>query len=132
MTEDEKDDKKGDRAADSDKSTRWWEQYYVRYFVGTVVAVAILFILREKASLARDFQGIIPSLEKADGWQLSAVASAGLAYCYIASTPVLILHAVRGGLQFRKPIGWVFLSASWRFSQCCRQSHYCSPICGTT
>jgi hypothetical protein len=88
-----------DDSKDSGKATRWWERYYVRYFVGTVLGVVIIFVLREKAALHCDFEQIIPPLKEATGWQLSAITAAGLAYCYIASAPVLTLHAIRGGLN---------------------------------
>jgi hypothetical protein len=47
--------------------------------------------------------------EKIGGWSLTAVAAAGLAYCYVASAPVLTLHAIRGGLALVKPRGEVLL-----------------------
>jgi hypothetical protein len=98
-----------DESKESGKGTRWWEQYYVRYFVGTVLGVVIIFVLREKAALHCDFKQIIPPLKKASGWQLSAIASVGLAYCYVASAPVLTLHAIRGGLGLTAPRSWILL-----------------------
>lgn len=85
-------------------SNKWWEQYYVRYFVGTVVGALILVALGQYAQLHRDFQSFVP-LSKVDAWGLAAVTAAGLAYCYIASAPILTLHALRGGLGFDSPIG---------------------------
>jgi hypothetical protein len=75
---------------------RWWDQYYVRYFVGTLVGAAIIFTLRDHAYLACDFSKIVPDFNSVSAGQLTAVATAGLAYCYIASAPILALHAVRG------------------------------------
>lgn len=75
---------------------RWWEQYYVRYFVGTVVGVFVIFILREKALLASEIATFVPGVDDIDATEFAAVALAGLAYCYVSSAPVLALHGVRG------------------------------------
>src|SRR5687767_10548450 len=75
---------------------RWWEQYYVRYFVGTVVGVIVIFALREKAILASEFAAFVPAVNDIDPGEFAAVAFAGLAYCYVSSAPVLALHGVRG------------------------------------
>lgn len=74
------------------KAEKWWEQYYVRYYVGAAFAVPLLILLsREK---------IFPAELKAaasGGWLNAAVVSAaGLAFCYIASAPILLMHACRG------------------------------------
>jgi hypothetical protein len=98
-----------DKSKDSGAGARWWDQYYVRYFVGTVLGVAIIFVLREKAALHRDFEKIVPPLKDVTGWQLSALISVGLAYCYVASAPVLTLHAIRGGLGMKTPKCPIFL-----------------------
>jgi hypothetical protein len=75
---------------------KWWEYYAVRYFVGTVVGAFIVAILINKYS--------IPGYELKfffgkDGVNFAAgmslTAAAGLAFCYIASAPILTLHATR-------------------------------------
>jgi hypothetical protein len=81
-------DDKGSRPSNA----RWWEQYTVRYFVCTVVEAAILFVLRDKATLHCEIARIIPSFAAVDAKQASAVVAMGLAYCYIASAPVLTLQ----------------------------------------
>src|SRR5690606_19061648 len=91
------------RAAARDESagqerptTKWWEQYYVRYFVGTFVGVVVIFALRERALLAGEIKTLLPAFADIRPAALTAVAFAGRAYCYIASAPVLTLHMVRG------------------------------------
>src|SRR5258708_5610685 len=90
--------------ASETSSGKWWDQYYVRYFVGTVVGVAIIFTLRDHAYLACDFRKIVPDFDSITAGQLTVVATAGLAYCYMASAPVLALHAIRGDWFYRQPI----------------------------
>ncbi len=67
---------------------RWWEYYYVRYFVGTVYAIPLMYVLVRQFPQAGDWTS--------NKWTSSAVlVTAGLAYCYIASAPILVMHAVR-------------------------------------
>lgn len=73
--------------------SRWWEQYYVRYFVGTVYGVLLVSALlldSPRASLP------VAEITNSTHW-LSAgvVLAAGLAFCYLASAPVLLLHSLR-------------------------------------
>lgn len=74
----------------------WWEFYGVRYAQGTVVGALIIFFLFSQSPA---FKGIlfIPSDAKDFGMpHLILLAIYGLAYCYIASAPILIMHAARG------------------------------------
>ncbi len=85
-------------------SDRWWEFYFVRYFVGSVIGGAIVFYLNSKAGSA--FTGaIIPKVHdvsKLDAHLVSMLGAIGLAFCYIASAPVLVLHATRGAFLTAK------------------------------
>jgi hypothetical protein len=74
-------------------NSRWWEQYTVRYFVGTVAGVLSIYVLREYAALKDVFANIIPKVE--DLGDAVVLGSVGLAYCYVASAPILTIHAVR-------------------------------------
>jgi small-conductance mechanosensitive channel len=78
--------------------SRWWEFYFVRYFVGTVVGGAILLYLNasETSSLHNLIIPGVSDVSKLDAQRLSLLTALGLAYCYIASAPVLVLHATRG------------------------------------
>lgn len=76
--------------------SHWWEFYGVRYAQGTVVGAMIIFFL---FSQNEDLKSIlfIPSDSKDFGMpHLILLAIYGLAYCYISSAPILIMHAARG------------------------------------
>lgn len=91
------------------RTERWWEQYTVRYFVGTVVGVGILLVLRDWAVMHEDIGLIIPERKDITGGEAAIVGALGLAYCYISSVPVLTLHALRGSLHLKtKHRMWVF------------------------
>lgn len=77
---------------------RWWEFYFVRYFVGTVIGGAILLYLNasDTSSLRNLIIPGVTDVSKLDAQFLSLLAALGLAYCYVASAPVLVLHATRG------------------------------------
>lgn len=78
-------------------SDRWWEFYFVRYFVGSVIGGAIVFYLNSKAGSALT-GAIIPNVDdisKLDAHLVLMLAAMGLAFCYLASAPVLVLHATR-------------------------------------
>lgn len=79
-------------------STRWWESYLVRYFIGFITGCACIVIFGIKIEI---FNSIIKNLptgtsQKADWSPLVwLVAILGLGFCYIASTPITVLHAGR-------------------------------------
>lgn len=80
----------------------WWEFYGVRYAQGTVVGAMIVFFLFSQNEALRKIL-FIPSDPKDFGMpHLILLAVYGLAYCYIASAPILIMHAGRG-LIFESP-----------------------------
>jgi hypothetical protein len=84
-------------------SGHWWEFYGVRYAQGTVVGAMIVFFLFSQNEALKKIL-FIPSDPKYFGMpHLILLAVYGLAYCYIASAPILILHAQRG-LLFKSPI----------------------------
>ena len=99
---------KANKGDEGRRSNKWWEQYYVRYFVGTVIGAVILLALREFAMVAAGFAKVVP-LATVSALGITAFTAAGLAYCYIASAPILVLHSLRGGLGFFNPPGWVAL-----------------------
>lgn len=77
---------------------RWWEFYFVRYFVGTVLGMVVVAFLNFDGGSA--LQGkILPNMENVsdiDFGHALVLAAIGLAFCYISSAPVLVLHALRG------------------------------------
>lgn len=81
----------------SDKDdSRWWEFYGVRYAQGTVVGAMIVFFLFSKNQALQKML-FIPEDPKDFGMaHLALLGIYGLAYCYISSAPILIMHAARG------------------------------------
>ncbi|MBN2008754.1 hypothetical protein JW960_05375 [candidate division KSB1 bacterium] len=76
------------------KENRWWEFYYVRYFLGMVMGAFILFFLLSKNKL--EFANIISTdLKDISLFHLIYLGALGLAYCYISSAPVFVLHVTR-------------------------------------
>jgi hypothetical protein len=86
------------------RSSRWWEYYLVRYFVGSVVGS--LLVLSMAAHLAEQFTGavkdfifsLISAARDGNIKSLFVLAATGVAFCYVASSPMMILHASRAQL----------------------------------
>jgi hypothetical protein len=81
-------------------STRWWESYLVRYFIGFIVGCAcvVLFGLQSDIfdQLIKHLSASNTPTAKPDWSAISLlVALLGLGFCYIASTPITVLHAGR-------------------------------------
>ncbi|MCC6295481.1 MAG: hypothetical protein IT469_02100 [Pseudomonadales bacterium] len=80
---------------------KWWEYYAVRYFVGTVVgALVVAFLNLEPGSPFEDRLAILGDSKEVTFLGVGLVAALGFAFCYIASSPVLTLHATRAHLRF--------------------------------
>lgn len=76
--------------------SHWWEFYGVRYAQGTVVGAMIVFFLFSQNEALKKLL-FLPAEPKDFGMpHLILLAVYGLAYCYIASAPILIMHAGRG------------------------------------
>lgn len=77
-----------------------WGYYYLRYFVGSIVGAGLLAWVARAAHQHGLQVPILPNLEFGEFLHtaaiLTAMGTAGLAYCYIASVPILVLHAMRG------------------------------------
>jgi hypothetical protein len=103
----------------------WWKNYVVRYFVGTVVGAGIVVLLNEYPG--SPFKGLLSSVQElkdATFRDVTIFASVGLAFCYIASAPVLTLHGTRDHLRLsqlrRSWILWIVIplvitAAIWYF-----------------
>jgi hypothetical protein len=88
-------------------SARWWEFYAVRYSIGTVTgAVVVMLLCRANPAMQEVFLGTSTSV--VDPWRLLLLAGYGLTFCYLASSPILVLHAGRFLLHSSgtTPIGW--------------------------
>lgn len=88
----------------AEQTNRWWEFYFVRYFVGTIVgAVVVAAILFNKHSHLSQLTSYnikeITDL-KAEHFWVSVIL--GLAFCYISSAPILVFHAYRAHFDFKK------------------------------
>lgn len=79
---------------------RWWEYYALRYFVGTVAgALAVVFLTRSSGSPLHTFGFTsVDDLNKLGMKDVTVIGALGFAYCYIASAPMLLLHATRAQL----------------------------------
>ena len=85
-----------DKPKEHELTARWWEQYDVRYFVGTVIGGLIVFVLRDHAFLCAEFRSFGQALPESVWKEVTILGAGGLAFCYISSVPMLTLHAVRG------------------------------------
>ncbi len=84
------------------KSPRWWEFYFVRYFVGTVVGfVIVVFLLFESTSPLNgsNFLGKA-TIQDLTGANVLLLSGVGLAFCYISSAPILVFHALRSAYEY--------------------------------
>jgi hypothetical protein len=76
--------------------SNWWEFYGIRYAQGTVIGAMIVYFLFSRNESLKSIL-FLPSDAKDFGMShLILLAIYGLTYCYIASAPILVLHAGRG------------------------------------
>lgn len=79
--------------------SRWWETYAVRYAVGTVVGGILFYLI---CSLNDSLMPFLFSAQHGlETQHLALFAAYGFAFCYLASAPVLVLHAGRWALRHR-------------------------------
>lgn len=101
------------------KSNRWWEFYFIRYFVGSVLGSLVVMALAfHPASGLADVIANLFDFEDASLLKLKSdhfwvIFSFGVAFCYIASAPILVMHALRVQLDFQSDTNlstraWVF------------------------
>lgn len=79
-------------------STRWWENYLVRYFTGSILGC--LFVISFAITNKFDEKILTFTTNTANGkpdWTLISIGAflAGTVLCYIASTPITVIHAGR-------------------------------------
>ncbi len=92
-----------EKSENSSSNNRWWESYLVRYFLGFVVGAICIAIIVGHSGLvpgsmfiANETQRVVANESKYGVTSIViAVALLGLAYCYVASTPITVLHAGR-------------------------------------
>jgi len=94
-------------------NSRWWENYLVRYFIGTPVGCVIVVALAHAmlhdrpgySAFLAELPGLLgSSTEKGVPTSLMVgVVLAGMCFCYISSAPITVFHAcrmLRGGNAF--------------------------------
>lgn len=93
-----------------------WNYYYLRYFVGAIVGAGLLVALwAADPHVLQSLRHKFPL--ELHGWLdfaavIAALGAAGLAYCYIASAPILLMHGLRFRLS-QQDRWW-----SWRVLRC--------------
>jgi len=90
------------------KSNNWWEFYFVRYFVGSIVGGIIMLsiLFHPDSGLSTIFLKTY-NFNKLDinsiGFEhLTIVLTLGLSFCYIASSPILVFHTFRSKIDYSK------------------------------
>jgi hypothetical protein len=87
----EKKEEKEEGEGNMAEKSRWWDHYYVRYFVGSVFAVPLMLTLSKGAAL----KPLMDATGDSKLLNATVLGAAGLAFCYVASAPILLLHATR-------------------------------------
>src|SRR5713101_9701587 len=98
MSEEENDEKQKLEQEKPSDSGRWWEYYFVRYFIGTIVGAALIlmFLFADFTKPLKDSIVCLLSNPLVAGVKnVTILAASGFAYCYIASSPMLGFHALR-------------------------------------
>lgn len=107
MEENNKNNQNTGKQSNSKDTARWWEFYMIRYLIGTLIGTIVLYMLFSNFSK----RGIPDSTYKEilenilcldDTTDLIILIVGGLAISYIASSPILILHAIRLRLKPKK------------------------------
>lgn len=88
----------------TDAGSRWWEYYFVRYFVGTVTGAAIVGFLFKFPGSSLYSPGLTVSkdFDNFGVKEITGLAALGFAYCYVASAPMLLFHATRSQFGLRR------------------------------
>ncbi len=93
---------------------RWWEYYVVRYFVGSVLGAVIILFLKAQPNLPlQSSLAALGDFKDSTFLGVSLIASLGFAFCYVASAPILTLHATRAHLRLSVlKIRWLSYAAA--------------------
>lgn len=87
---------------------RWWENYLVRYLVPSIAGMFILMWLNKNSGGGGILEKYLPMLKLTDGKDFNTASLMGwlllgTLYCYIASYPILVFHAIRVNLFNKIP-----------------------------
>jgi len=81
------------------ESTRWWENYLVRYFVPIIAGMVMVnWLLGEHLQLRKFLYLVADDLKGLSSQQVVLLFLYGNLFCYIASYPVLVFHVTRAAL----------------------------------
>lgn len=87
-------------------STRWWENYAVRYLMPSIAGIVIVnWLCKNGNADLRSLLSLPAASERIDTASLTLLFLYGNLFCYIASYPVLVFHATRV-LDFKKEQYW--------------------------
>src|ERR1700722_15477878 len=81
-------------------SSRWWEFFVVRYFLGDMFGGLGFFFCGGGAPPMAGLEGLHLVPIKLDKTQMTLLVTYGLVYCYIASASILVFHATRFLLDY--------------------------------
>lgn len=92
-------EKNKDVGSPESMNTRWWESYLVRYFIGFIVGAGCVATIVGQFVSAQFLGSLVSVSNGKPDWSVIfwMLALGGLGYCYIASTPITVLHAGRYG-----------------------------------
>jgi len=77
-------------------STRWWENYAVRYLMPSIAGmIAVSWLCLNGDTKLRALLYLPSTAERIDTASLTLLFLYGNLFCYIASYPVLVFHATR-------------------------------------
>jgi len=77
-------------------STRWWENYAVRYLMPSIAGMVIVnWLCKNGSADLRTLLSLPVAAERIDTASLTLLFLYGNLFCYIASYPVLVFHATR-------------------------------------
>ncbi|QTL92778.1 hypothetical protein [Aeromonas jandaei] len=107
---------------------QWWSFYAVRYAQGTVIGAIIVFFLLSQNPILKNLL-FIPVQGKDFGLShLVLLGVYGIAYCYISSAPILVMHAARSFI-FKKDTPYSFLQVFLLFIGSMIAAFFISPAC---
>lgn len=73
----------------------WWEFYIVRYAAGTIFGSLLFYAVASNSFLKPMLFGFEEAKDSSKLVYLGLLGFYGLAFCYIASAPILVFHATR-------------------------------------